>query len=95
MWMRRKVSNFKSEFIKHEIFIVIFVFLDLRTDHYFLMGSPVKVLTLIGLYLYFIKIYGPKFMKHRTLLQLNRIMMWYNAFQVITNTVIAILVRNK
>ncbi|XP_055371571.1 elongation of very long chain fatty acids protein 7-like [Condylostylus longicornis] len=58
---------------------------DPRIDHYPLLGSPIKIITVLGLYLYFVSSYGRKFMENRQPFELNKIMTIYNAIQVIIN----------
>ncbi|KAI5754139.1 elongation of very long chain fatty acids protein AAEL008004-like [Diaphorina citri] len=62
-----------------------FLFIELgdkRTNHWPLLGSPIPGLTIIGLYLYFILSYGPRFMANRKPLNLRYVLIVYNFFQV-------------
>lgn len=58
------------------------LFADKRTNHWPLLGSPIPGLTIIGLYLYFILSYGPRFMANRKPLNLRYVLIVYNFFQV-------------
>ncbi|KAL6257554.1 hypothetical protein P5V15_011128 [Pogonomyrmex californicus] len=58
---------------------------DPRTKDYFMISSPWPGLTLIGLYLYFIYSFGPRFMKKRQPFKLNRILQIYNIIQILLN----------
>lgn len=64
------------------------IFVDERADDYFLMGSPITVLSILGLYYYFVTVFGPKFMKNRDPYKLDKILIAYNAFQIIANALI-------
>lgn len=61
------------------------VFVDERADDYLLMGSPLPILGLLGLYYYFVTDFGPKFMKNREPYKFNNVLIFYNAFQILAN----------
>lgn len=46
-------------------------------------NSPVPVLSIIAAYLYFVKSLGPKLMKKREPFNLRKVMLVYNAVQVV------------
>lgn len=48
-----------------------------------LMDSPWPVLIILAGYLYFVLKAGPKFMKHRSPLKIDRIVMVYNVVQIV------------
>jgi len=59
---------------------------DNRVSRLPLLGSgPWHVLTLTGLYLYFVKVYGPRMMKDRKPYDLRNIMIFHNTFLVLLN----------
>ncbi|KAJ6224296.1 hypothetical protein RDWZM_002841 [Blomia tropicalis] len=59
---------------------------DPRTLHFPLVqGGPWKVLTIVALYLLFVKKIGPEFMKNRPAYVLRGPMLLYNMFMVVTN----------
>lgn len=62
-----------------------YLFVDLgdrRTNHWPLIKSPVPGLTIIGLYLYFVLSWGPRYMANRKPYNLNSLLIVYNAIQV-------------
>ncbi|BES94283.1 elongation of very long chain fatty acids protein [Nesidiocoris tenuis] len=61
---------------------------DPRSKHLPLMGDPLPIVMVIGVYMYFISILGPRLMKNRAPMQLNRFMHCYNAVQVVANAMI-------
>lgn len=66
-----------------------FVFTDLsdrRTNHWFLISSPLPGLTLISLYLFFVNSWGPRFMKNRKPFELKHTLIVYNLFQVLVSS---------
>lgn len=67
---------------------------DPMVDTWFLMGSSGPMLCIIGVYLLFVLKVGPKMMEQRSALQLNTIMIAYNAFQVLFNIWLIILISN-
>ncbi|KAM3961927.1 very long chain fatty acid elongase 7 [Aphomia sociella] len=56
---------------------------DPRTKSWFLIAKPYQGLLLLGLYLMVVLKWGPKWMKHRQPFNIDRILIFYNAFQVI------------
>lgn len=59
---------------------------DPRVRGWPLMDSPVPMLIIGGIYYFFIKHAGPKFMEKRPPYKLEKIMVYYNTFQVIVNS---------
>ncbi|RWS15804.1 elongation of very long chain fatty acids protein-like isoform X2 [Dinothrombium tinctorium] len=49
-------------------------------------GGPWIVLTILAVYLYFVKYLGPSFMKNRQPFDLRRLIFWYNVFLVACNS---------
>lgn len=58
---------------------------DPRTAGWFLIGSPLPVLTILALYLLFVLKLGPNYMKNRKPYNLKRTIMIYNLLQVAAN----------
>ncbi|XP_011495485.1 PREDICTED: elongation of very long chain fatty acids protein 7-like [Ceratosolen solmsi marchali] len=56
---------------------------DPRTRNWFLMGSPWQCLAILTFYIYFIYNLGPKIMKNRSPINLDRIMQAYNVVQIL------------
>lgn len=56
---------------------------DPRTNDWPLIKSPVPGLTIIGLYLYFVNSWGPRYMKDRKPYQFKNTLIIYNFIQVI------------
>ncbi|XP_075235915.1 very long chain fatty acid elongase 7-like [Lycorma delicatula] len=56
---------------------------DPLVDSWFLMGSPWPVFGLVGFYLYFVLILGPKQMENRKPFDLTKVMILYNLYQVV------------
>ena len=56
---------------------------DERVIHFYLMnGGPSKVLLIVCIYLLFVKLIGPKFMKNRAPFNLRPIILIYNSLLV-------------
>ncbi|BET00396.1 GNS1/SUR4 family [Nesidiocoris tenuis] len=55
---------------------------DKRTNHWPLLGSPIPGLTILALYLLFVKWIGPKMMENRKPFELKEVLIVYNAYQV-------------
>lgn len=55
---------------------------DETVDSWFLMSSPGPVVAVVMVYLVFVLKIGPEYMKNRKPMDLKRIMVLYNAFQV-------------
>lgn len=58
------------------------IFSDPRTASWPLIGSPIPIAIILGVYLYFVNNFGPKMMKDRKPFQLRELMLLYNAGQV-------------
>ena len=56
---------------------------DKRMDGLPLMGNPIYTVFLSALYVYVVKIAGPRFMKDRPPMNIKKFMVAYNAFQVL------------
>ncbi|XP_050342667.1 elongation of very long chain fatty acids protein 7-like [Nymphalis io] len=60
-------------------------------DSWFMMSSPMPILSVVVLYLLFIRI-GPRVMKNRSPLRMNKLISYYNASQVVLATMICVKV---
>ncbi|XP_037910706.1 elongation of very long chain fatty acids protein 7-like [Hermetia illucens] len=60
--------------------------IDPEVDSWLLMKSPGPLLTILGMYLLFVLKIGPQFMTNRKPYDLQKIMIVYNAYQVIFST---------
>ncbi|XP_046960923.1 elongation of very long chain fatty acids protein-like [Vanessa cardui] len=56
---------------------------DPRTKHWFLVAKPYQCLCILAVYLMFVFKWGPRFMNNRPSYNLDKIMIIYNAIQVI------------
>lgn len=56
---------------------------DPRTNHWPLVSSPLPVITIVTLWVFFVLSWGPKFMENRKPFKLQKLMVVYNAIQVI------------
>lgn len=56
---------------------------DPMVDSWFLMSSPVPILTILGLYLYFVLKLGPQLMATRKAFNIQKILVAYNFYQVL------------
>jgi len=52
-------------------------------DSWFLMSSPVPILTILGSYLYFVLKLGPQLMTTRKAFNLQKLLVAYNFYQVL------------
>eukprot|EP00096_Caligus_rogercresseyi_P013100 TRINITY_DN5756_c1_g1_i1.p1 TRINITY_DN5756_c1_g1~~TRINITY_DN5756_c1_g1_i1.p1 ORF type:complete len:288 (+),score=60.33 TRINITY_DN5756_c1_g1_i1:336-1199(+) len=59
---------------------------DTRVDGWFLMDSPLPTLVLCALYIYIVKVAGPRFMEKREPYQIRGFLIIYNLAQVIFST---------
>ncbi|XP_049530546.1 elongation of very long chain fatty acids protein AAEL008004-like isoform X2 [Anopheles darlingi] len=64
---------------------------DPRVEQYPLLGSPWPIVTIIIIYLQFVKVWGPETMKNRTPFQLTTLMNVYNLIQIFLNLYIGIV----
>ncbi|CAG2058889.1 unnamed protein product [Timema podura] len=64
---------------------VFFRLADPRVKNWPLIGSPVYVLVIVALYLFFVLVAGPKFMENRRPYNLKKIITAYNILQVLAN----------
>lgn len=63
-----------------------YVFVELadpRTNHWPLIQNPLPVLIIVILYCYFVLSWGPKFMANRKPFKIQKLMIVYNAIQVV------------
>lgn len=70
-----------------------FVFTDLadpRTNHWPLISSPVPGLTILGVYLYFVSTWGPRYMANRKPFKLERTLIVYNFIQVLLSVYLVV-----
>ncbi|KAF4533125.1 hypothetical protein B566_EDAN007936 [Ephemera danica] len=56
---------------------------DPRVQGWLLMSSPLPTLAICLGYVYLVKVIGPKFMENRKPFELRKVLIWYNAFQVV------------
>lgn len=63
---------------------------DVRVRDFFLLSNPFKPIGLLAVYLYFVLIWGPKFMATRKAMKLDNIIKCYNLLQVAICSCIAI-----
>jgi len=80
---RSLVTTFISD-----ILTALFRFTDPRVTDWFLLGSPLYPLGLITLYLYVVKVAGPRYMKNRPAYQLSGIIALYNVIQIVLNAIL-------
>lgn len=62
------------------------MFLDPIVDSWLFMSSPVPVVTILLVYLYFVLKLGPKLMEKRDAFDLKKVMIGYNLYQVLFST---------
>ncbi|XP_026328941.1 elongation of very long chain fatty acids protein AAEL008004-like [Hyposmocoma kahamanoa] len=60
-------------------------------DSWFMMSSPVPIMSVVASYFLLIRI-GPRIMKNRPPMQMNKLLAYYNAFQVLLAAMICIKV---
>ncbi|XP_066586980.1 very long chain fatty acid elongase 7-like [Prorops nasuta] len=58
---------------------------DPRTNDWMLVGSPIPLTIILFNYLYFVLVFGPKYMRHRKPYSLKNFMFFYNIFQIFVN----------
>ena len=56
---------------------------DKRVDGWPLMSNPLYTIALCAMYVYVVKVAGPRFMKDRPPMNLKKFLVAYNGFQVI------------
>lgn len=83
----------KNKYAKYTLFLMI-QFQDPRTKDWFLIGSPWSVLTLLGFYLYFVQVLGPRLMERREPYKIERIIQMYNVLQILLNAYLLRVVNN-
>nr|XP_037277568.1 LOW QUALITY PROTEIN: elongation of very long chain fatty acids protein AAEL008004-like [Rhipicephalus microplus] len=59
---------------------------DSRVKSWPLMGSPMTMLTIIAGYIYFVKVWGPSWMKGREPFQIKGVLIAYNLIMVVLST---------
>ena len=67
---------------------------DKRVDGWFMMDSFWPTFGLAVLYVFIVKVWGPRFMKDRPAYNIDTFLIYYNASQVILSAYIFIQVRN-
>lgn len=65
---------------------------DPRTRDYPLVVNPMFVFPLIGFYLYFVKVLGPRLMKNREPFEITNIVRFYNVIMIVLNAKFCYLV---
>lgn len=65
------------------IYFLYFLNIDPRTNDWFLMKSPVPIFSIVGLYLYFVLSWGPRYMRDRKPFKLEKTLIVYNFIQVL------------
>ncbi|XP_047354475.1 elongation of very long chain fatty acids protein AAEL008004-like [Vespa velutina] len=63
-------------------------FVDPRLKNWILFNSPYPIIFILFLYLYFVLVYGPQFMKNRKPYTLRTFIKCYNIFQIMANSLI-------
>nr|WDS84444.1 elongation of very long chain fatty acids protein 3 [Apocyclops royi] len=63
---------------------------DIRVDGWPLTSSPWPTIIICLVYVYLVKVLGPKFMNNREPYNLKKVLMLYNAFQILLSTYIFI-----
>lgn len=74
---------------------LVFTNSDGRVEDMPLIGSPFPILALLGAYVYFVTIAGPKFMENRKPYNLKSIIQIYNLIQIVSNLYIGVVVRRR
>ena len=69
---------------------------DKRMDGLPLMGNPLYTVGLCALYVFVVKVAGPRYMKDRPPMNIKQFMVLYNAFQVLLSGYIfvQVIIRN-
>lgn len=67
-------------------------FLDSKSDNLPLVNSPLIIFGIMAGYLYLVLSVGPRFMKNRKPFQIKKILIAYNAFQIVANVFVWIYV---
>jgi hypothetical protein len=72
-----------SEF--HMLFFTVIINLktDPRSVDWPLMKSPLPILTILAAYIYFVKVWGPNWMKNKSPFQIEGIIIAYNILMVV------------
>lgn len=76
-------------------FFLCVLIIDKRTNDWPMIKSPLPGLTLIGLYLYFVNSWGPRFMKDRKPFQMQKTLIVYNFLQVLVSVYLFVEVSHK
>jgi elongation of very long chain fatty acids protein 7 len=56
---------------------------DPRVNDWFLMSGPLPTMCICLTYILIVKVIGPKFMENRKPFELKKVLIYYNAFQVV------------
>lgn len=67
------------------LYQMLYMQTDSRIDQYPLTSSPMIIIAIIFLYVYFVTVWGQRFMKSRQAYELNNIIKIYNFIQIILN----------
>ena len=59
---------------------------DPRTKDCFLAQSPLIPIVIVALYFQFVQKWGPNMMKNRPAFNLNKVLVFYNVFQIVLST---------
>lgn len=62
---------------------------DPRTNHFFLVSTPIPVMSIMFLYHRFVKSWGPAFMANRPAYDLKRLLILYNIIQILLSGLLA------
>lgn len=80
------VSNYTMATLRYYYFDMWQQTGDPRLNHFpFMEGGPWTVLTVIGAYVYFVKIGGPRFMAKRKAFEIKPLILFYNVAMVVIN----------
>lgn len=74
---------------------MLLFFEDPMVDSWLLMGSPGPLILILALYLVFVLKIGPRMMEKRPAMELKKLMIAYNGFQVIFSIYLASTVRKN
>lgn len=83
-----ETNNFGSKSIEnvcHLTGLFFIIFIDPRIDQYPLTSSPMLIILLTAVYVYFVTSWGQRFMKSRPPFEIDSIIQVYNLFQICIN----------
>jgi hypothetical protein len=70
----------------HDMYRWVMSKADPRSQNYPLMQSPLPILSIIATYIYFVKVFGPNYMKNRPAYRIEGLIIAYNVLMVILST---------